>query len=253
MRFSGPLVEGRLVRRYKRFLADVEVGGEIVTAHCANPGAMLGLVEPGNRVWLSRSANRNRKLPLSWEMVEARFGDVSHIVGINTAHPNAVAAEAIGLGDAPGLIPELAGYAALRREVRYGDGRYGTASRVDIVLEAPGRPPCYVEVKNVHLMRRPGLAEFPDSVTARGARHLEELGDVAESGARAVMLFIIQMPAEGFALAADIDPAYAAAHARAAARGVESLAYTCRVAPGDATVAAEITVAGAVPIEHHTL
>lgn len=243
MRLSGPLVEGRLVRRYKRFLADIEVGGDIVTAHCANPGAMLGLTEPGNRVWLSRSENKNRKLPLSWEMVEARFGDVSHIVGINTAHPNAIAAEAIGLG----AIPELSGYTSLRREVRYGDGRYGTASRVDMLLEAEGRPPCYVEVKNVHLMRRPGLAEFPDSVTARGARHLEELGDMVEAGNRAVMLFVIQMPARHFALAADIDPVYAAAHARAKARGVESLAYACRVEPADATGAPAITLAGAVP------
>ncbi|MGV6874455.1 DNA/RNA nuclease SfsA [Pseudochelatococcus sp. B33] len=243
MRFTGPLIEGRLVRRYKRFLADVEVGGEVVTAHCANPGAMLGLTAPGNRVWLSRSANINRKLPLSWEMVEARFGSEPRIVGINTAHPNTVAAEAIGLG----LIPELAGYASLRREVRYGNGRYGTASRVDILLEAPDRPPCYVEVKNVHLMRRPGLAEFPDSVTARGARHLEELGDVVEAGSRAVMLFVIQMPADGFALAADIDPVYAAGHARAAARGVESIAYACLLEPGGEAVAAGITIAGAVP------
>lgn len=247
MRFAEPLIEGRLVRRYKRFLADIELGGEIITAHCANPGAMLGLTAPGNRVWLSRSANKKRKLPLSWEMVEADFGGVSHIVGINTAHPNTIAAEAIDLG----AIPELAGYTSLRREVRYGDGRYGTASRIDLLLEAPDRPPCYVEVKNVHLMRRPGLAEFPDSVTARGARHLEELGDVVEGGGRAVMLFVIQMAAETFGLAADIDPAYAAAHARAAARGVESIAYTCCVNPGNDSDAASITIAGAVPITDH--
>lgn len=243
MQFSAPLIEGRLVRRYKRFLADVEVGGEVVTVHCANPGAMLGLTAPRNRVWLSRSNSKSRKLPLSWEIVEAQFGDACHMVGINTAHPNTIAAEAIGLGQ----IPELVGYTSLRREVRYGDGRYGTLSRVDILLEAPDRPPCYVEVKNVHLMRRPGLAEFPDSVTSRGARHLEELGDMAETGSRAVMLFVIQMPADRFGLAADIDPAYAAAHARAALRGVESIAYTCRVEPGSDTVSAGITLADAVP------
>lgn len=237
MRFAAPLIEGRLVRRYKRFLADVEVGGEVVTAHCANPGAMLGLVAPGNRVWLSRSDNARRKLPLSWELVEAEFGGAPRLVGINTALPNALAAEAIGLGH----VPELAGYTSLRREVRYGDGRYGTMSRVDIVLEAPDRPPCYVEVKNVHLMRTADLAEFPDSVTARGARHLEELGDVVEAGGRAVMLFVIQMQAGSFALAADIDPAYARAHARAAERGVESIAYACRVE------AAGIAIDRAVP------
>lgn len=247
MRFAEPLIEGRLIRRYKRFLADIELGGDIVTAHCANPGAMLGLTAAGNRVWLSRSTNKKRKLPLSWEMVEADFGAVPHVVGINTAHPNTIAAEAIGLGNHPGVIPELEGYASLRREVRYGDGRYGTASRVDLLLEAPDRPPCYVEVKNVHLMRHGGLAEFPDSVTSRGARHLEELGDVVEAGGRAVMLFVIQMPADGFALAADIDPTYAAAHERAAARGVESIAYACDVDPGDNATPASITLAQAVP------
>ncbi|MFC0220678.1 DNA/RNA nuclease SfsA [Pseudochelatococcus lubricantis] len=239
MRFDVPLVEGRLVRRYKRFLADVEVAGEIVTVHCANPGAMTGLTAPGNRVWLSRSSNVKRKLPLSWEMVEAAFGDRLHVVGINTAHPNRIAAEAI----AEGAVPELAGYGALRREVRYGK-----ASRVDILLESPDRPACYVEVKNVHLMREPGLAEFPDSVTARGARHLEELGDMVEAGHRAVMLFVIQMPADRFTLAADIDPFYAKAFARARERGVEALALACHLDPGNADAPAAIAVSHPVPI-----
>lgn len=240
MQFDAPLIEGRLLRRYKRFLADIEVGSEVVTAHCANPGAMLGLIAPGNRVWLSRSPNKNRKLPLSWEIVEADFDGTKHYVGINTTHPNALAAEAI----AGGLIPELNGYTALRREVRYG-----ASSRVDILLEADGRPPCYVEVKNVHLMRSEGLAEFPDSVTARGARHLEELGNMVEAGHRAMMLFIIQMPAKRFTLAADIDPTYAKAFARAKLRGVESLAVTCNVNPGTDKTPASITIAHQVPID----
>jgi len=229
------LVTGRLLRRYKRFLADValDATGETVTAHCANPGAMTGLVDPGNRVWLSRAADPARKLGWSWELVEAEFGAGPALVGIHTGRPNAIAAEAI----AAGRIPALAGYADLRREVRYGQ-----ASRVDMVLDGPGRPSCYVEVKNVHLMRQTGLAEFPDSVTARGARHLEELGAMVEAGHRAVMLFVIQMPADAFALAADIDPAYATAFVRARARGVEAEAWVCRLSPH------EIVLDRAVPV-----
>ncbi|WP_296578354.1 DNA/RNA nuclease SfsA [Phreatobacter sp.] len=224
MRFPTPLVPGRLVQRYKRFLADVILdSGEAITAHCANPGAMLGLNAPGNRVWLSRADNPARKLPWSWELVEADFGAGPELVGINTAHPNALVAEAIGAG----TIPALAGYAALWREVAYG-----RASRVDMMLTAEGRPPCYVEVKNVHLMRAPGLAEFPDSVTARGAKHLDELGDMVEAGHRAVMVFLIQYGAAGrFSLARDIDPAYGRAFDRARARGVEMLAWRCRLSP----------------------
>src|SRR5499433_3563556 len=183
MRFPAPLFPATLVRRYKRFLADVELpSGETVTVHCANPGAMTGLNAAGARVWLSMSANPKRKLPHSWELVEVDLGGGAELVGINTAHPNALAAEAI----AAGAIPELSGYATLRREVRYG-----RSSRVDVLLETPGRPPCYVEIKNVHLMRRPGLAEFPDAVTARGAKHLDELATMVAAGCRAVMLFLI--------------------------------------------------------------
>jgi sugar fermentation stimulation protein A len=222
MLFPTPLYPARLLRRYKRFLADVvlEETGVETTVHCANPGAMLGLLRPGSRVWLSRSTNPARKLPYSWELVEADHGDGPQLVGINTAHPNQIAAKAI----AAGRIDELAGYGALRREVRYGLG-----SRVDILLSAQGRPDCYVEVKNVHLMRRPGLAEFPDCVTARGAKHLEELGNRVEAGERAVMLYVVQMRARRFDLASDLDPGYALAFARARARGVEAYAYACTV------------------------
>jgi len=218
MRFAAPLVPGRLIRRYKRFLADVLLDtGETVVTHVANPGAMLGLAEPGMRVWLSRSDSRTRTLPWSLELVEAD----GTIVGIHTGHPNRLVAEAITAG----AIPELAGYATVRREVAYG-----TNSRVDFLLSAPDRPDAYVEVKNVHLSRRKGRAEFPDSVTARGAKHLAELAKVAERGERAVMLYLVQRgDAEAMSLARDIDPAYAKAFDRALASGVEAIAYACRV------------------------
>src|ERR1700730_1281544 len=185
MQFTAPLIPATLIRRYKRFLADVALpSGETVTAHCANPGSMIGLAAPGAPVWLSRSDNPKRKLAHSWELVEVDLGSGAELVGINTTNPNALAAEAI----AAGLIPELAGYRSVRREVRYGKN-----SRGDFLLEEPGRPPCYVEIKNRHLMRRKGLAEFPDAVTVRGAKHLDELGTMVAAGHRAVMLFLIQI------------------------------------------------------------
>jgi sugar fermentation stimulation protein A len=216
MRFPEPLIEARLKRRYKRFLADVELsGGEVVTVHCANPGAMLGLAEPGAEIWLSPQNGPGRKLAYAWEFT--RIG--VHLVGINTARPNALVTEAI----AAGRIAELAGYPDLRREVRYGEN-----SRIDILLSGPGRPNCYVEVKNVQLMREPGLAEFPDSVTARGAKHLVELSRMAEHGLRAVMLYLVQRAdCQAFALAEDIDPVYTAAFSKALASGVEALCYSC--------------------------
>lgn len=235
MKFASPLVPATLLRRYKRFLADVELAdGSLVTAHVANPGAMTGLQTPGARVWLSRSTNAARKLPYSWELVEADFGAGTELVGVNTGLPNALVTEALHAGD----IAELAGYATTRREVKFGQ-----KSRVDFLLEDPGRPSCYVEVKNVHLMRRTGLAEFPDSVTARGARHLDELAAMVEAGHRAVMLYVIQIgSAEGFALARDIDPAYGKAFDRAIGAGVEAIAYGCRIAPDQVHVAAPVPI-----------
>ncbi|MEO5338500.1 MAG: DNA/RNA nuclease SfsA [Magnetospirillum sp. WYHS-4] len=220
MKFPHPLVPGRLVKRYKRFLADVVLeGGETVVAHCANSGSMLGVNMPGSDVWLSPAANPDRKLRWTWELLRVGEG----LVGINTAHPNALVAEAV----AAGIIPELAGYATIRREVKYGRN-----SRIDLLLEGQGRPPCYVEVKNVTLMREPGLAEFPDAVTRRGAKHLEELAAMVGQGARAVMVYLVQREdCSRFAPAADIDPAYAEGLERARRQGVEALCRACRISP----------------------
>jgi sugar fermentation stimulation protein A len=235
MRFPAPLLEGHLVQRYKRFLADVDLAsGERVTAHCANPGAMLGLAAPGSRVLLSRSTNPLRKLDYSWEFVEAAAGgDPPQLVGINTSRPNTLVAEAL----AAGRIAPLAGYAQVRREVKYGRN-----SRVDFLLETPGRPSCYLEVKNVHFMRRPTIAEFPDCIAARSAKHLRELADMAAAGARAVLIYVIQMRADRFDVARDIDPAYDAAVRHARAAGVEMYAYACRITPEDITIGAEVEI-----------
>ncbi|HKN10902.1 MAG TPA: DNA/RNA nuclease SfsA [Pseudomonadota bacterium] len=236
MRFPAPLLPATLVRRYKRFLADVVLAsGETVTVHCANPGAMTGLNVPGARIWLSRSAKAGRKLPHSWELIEVDLGAGVELVGINTSHPNALAGEAI----AAGLIPELAGYVAVRREVRYGE-----SSRVDFLLEAPSRPPCYVEIKNVHLMREQGLAEFPDAVTKRGTKHLAELAAMVAAGNRAVMLFLIQIgSAQRFKLARDVDPIYGRAFDVARGAGVEAIAYRCLISREGIEVAQPVAIA----------
>jgi sugar fermentation stimulation protein A len=225
MRFVDPLISGRLLRRYKRFLSDIELkNGERVTAHCPNPGSMLGLAEPGLPVWLSPSRNPARKLAFTWELVDLG----TTLVGINTGWANEVVAEAWE----DRRIPELADYRALRREVRYGEN-----SRIDLLLEAPGRPACYVEVKSVTL-RRDGeravspRAEFPDAVTARGAKHLGELARVVQSGGRAVLFYLVQRgDCSRVTVASDIDPGYARAFDEARARGVEVFCYDCQVGP----------------------
>jgi sugar fermentation stimulation protein A len=236
MLFCSELIPATLIKRYKRFLADVRLDdGSVATVHVANPGSMMGLHQAGSRVWLSRSPNLKRKLPLSLELIEVDFGGGAELVGINTGNPNPIVAEALKAE----AIAELKGYETIRREVRYG-----RASRVDFLLQGAGRPECYLEVKNVHLMRRPGLAEFPDSVTDRGARHLVELAAMARAGSRAVMLFVIQIPsATSFDLARDIDPAYGTAFDRARADGVEALAYTCRVSRDGVLLAAAVPIA----------
>ncbi|MDR6773971.1 sugar fermentation stimulation protein A [Azospirillum sp. BE72] len=232
MRFPTPLLQGRLIRRYKRFLADVLLDGAEVTAHVPNSGSMIGLNIPGSAVWLSRSDNPNRKLAYTLELVEAAAPWGEGLVGVNTGHPNALVAAAI----AAGTIRELAGYDRLRREVKYGRN-----SRIDVLLEddpaKPGaRPPAYVEVKNVHLRRPDGphgdAAEFPDCVTARGAKHLEEMAAMVAQGCRAVMLYLVQRgDCTHFRTAADLDPAYHDGLRRALDSGVEALCWSCAITP----------------------
>ena len=218
MLFPQPLVRGRLVQRYKRFFADVVLdGGQAVTAHCPNPGAMLGLNTPGLAVWLSKSDDPKRKLAYTLELVETEGG----LAGVNTLHPNRLVAEAL----AAGAIAELTGYASIRREVNYG-----TNSRVDFLLEGPDRPRCWLEVKNCHLSRGGGLAEFPDCVAARSAKHLRELEAMAAEGDRAVVLFVVQRTdCEAFSACHELDPVFAAALERAADAGVEVLVYGCEM------------------------
>ncbi|HIJ42738.1 MAG: DNA/RNA nuclease SfsA [Rhodospirillales bacterium] len=222
MKFPAPLIPGTLIKRYKRFLADVELsGGEIVTAHCPNTGSMLSVSAPGSAVWLSPARTPGRKLAYTWELIQV--GDT--LVGINTSMSNALVEEAIGNG----TIAELAAYPVIRREVRYGKN-----SRIDLLLESEGLPTCFIEVKNVTMKRNPkasSAVEFPDAVTTRGAKHLAELTDMVSQGARAMMVYLVQRRDGGqFSIAADIDPAYAMALGAAMAAGVEVLCYRCRVA-----------------------
>lgn len=218
MKFSPPLIETQLVKRYKRFLADVEMpDGEVITVHCANPGSMLGLTKEGNRAWISDSQNPKRKLRYSLEIIEVD----GVMVGINTSHPNKLAREAIEAG----RIPELTGYETLRTEVKYGEN-----SRIDILLQDENKADTYVEVKNVHFIRTPGLHEFPDSVTARGAKHLDEMAREVEKGNRAVMLYVIQREdGDKFQFAHDLDPNYFESFERAYAKGVEAIAIRCNI------------------------
>jgi sugar fermentation stimulation protein A len=235
MDFPTPLIRGRLLKRYKRFLCDVELeDGAVITATCANTGSMKGLVTPGATIWLSESDSPTRKYRHTWEMVEHDAGLGPTIVGINTTHPNRIVAEAI---EASRVAP-LKGYADLRREVKYGAN-----SRIDILLDDPKQGRCYVEIKNVHFMREKGLAEFPDSVTSRGAKHLDELARMVAEGHRAVMFFLVQRADAGrVSLARDIDRVYGEAFDRAVAAGVEAIAYRCDLSEKGIRLARKIPV-----------
>lgn len=216
---------GTLLQRYKRFLADIDLGDRAITAHCANPGSMTGLKSPGMKVYVSEASNPKRKLKYDFQMVELETGA---LVGVNTALPNKLVEEAVNTD----CIAELTGYETLRREVKYGTG-----SRIDFLLQSPGRRDCYVEVKSVTLSRETCLAEFPDSVTVRGAKHLDELAIMAQSGARAVMLFLMQRDdCDRFAVAGDIDPHYLARFEAATAAGVDVLVYRCEMSPEEIIV-----------------
>jgi sugar fermentation stimulation protein A len=229
-------MRGRLVQRYKRFLADVVLDdGRAVTATCPNTGSMMGLTAPGSIVWLSESNSPTRKYAHTWEMIETDLGKGPTLVGINTSHPNKIVEEAIKAG----TVKEVAGYAGLRREVKYG-----LNSRIDLLLEDTAKGICYVEIKNVHLSRKQGLAEFPDSVTERGAKHLAEMAAMVAAGHRAVMLYLVQrQDAKKLSIAEDVDPGYAAAFAKARTTGVEAVAYRCALSPD------EIRLDKAIPLE----
>lgn len=222
MRFQTPLVSARLIRRYKRFLADciLDATGEEITAHCANPGSMMGLATPGQRVWLEPNSDPKRKLKFGWRLVDHENG---HFTGVDTAAPNRVLKAALNARE----IEPLSQYTSVRSEVPYGD-----RSRIDFLLSANGQPDAWVEVKSVTLCRTQGLAEFPDSVTARGAKHLGDLAELAASGQRAVLLFLVQRTdCSAVAVARDIDPAYAIAFDAAKAAGVETIAISCKISP----------------------
>lgn len=230
MRFETPLIPAVLIRRYKRFLADCRLeDGREVTAHCANPGSMMGLAEPGMKIWLEPNDDPKKKLKYGWRLVEH---DGGHFTGVDTSVPNRALRAALENGD----VAELAAYKTVRAEVKYGAN-----SRIDFLLSQDGLPDCYVEVKSVTLSRQPGLAEFPDSVTARGTKHLGELANMAAQGHRAVMLYLVQRTdCDRFQLAADIDPAYADAFASAQAAGVERLVMGTKISPAGVEAGAPI-------------
>jgi len=234
MKFPDPLIRGKLVKRYKRFLTDVELDdGSIVVAHCANSGSMESVKEPGSEVWISPARNPDRKLKFTWELV--RVGET--LVGINTSLPNMIVSEAIESG----IVPELAGYESLRREVKYGKN-----SRIDIFLEAEDKPSCYVEVKNTTMRRNldDGPVEFPDAVTSRGTKHLMELTDMVAEGHRAVMFYLVQRgDSDTFSVAGDIDPTYAEALQSAMRAGVEVLCYGCTMTTDEITVSRQLQLA----------
>ncbi|SEW31564.1 sugar fermentation stimulation protein A [Aliiroseovarius sediminilitoris] len=220
MQFPSPLVPARLIRRYKRFLADclLEDGREVV-AHCANPGSMMGLADPGTKIWLEPNDDPKKKLKFGWRLVDHENG---HMTGVDTSVPNRALRVALDTRSVAGL----GDYHTVRPEVKYGDN-----SRIDFLLEGDDRL-TYVEVKSVTLSRQPGLAEFPDSVTARGTKHLGELANMVAQGHRAVMLYLVQRTdCDRFDLARDIDPVYGAAFDAARAAGVETMALGTRISP----------------------
>lgn len=233
--FSRPLVPATLLQRYKRFLFDAVLSdGTAITGSCPNTGSMRGLTAPGSAIWLSEHDTPTRKYRHMLEIVEAN----GTLVGINTGLPNRIAEEAIALG----MVSDLHSYEALRREQRYGRN-----SRIDILLSDPAKGLAYVEVKNVHYSRTEGLAEFPDSPTARGAKHLDELGDMVEAGHRAIMLYLVQRnDCDALRICRELDPVYARAFERAAARGVEAYAVRCAISPSGIVPAGAMTVDEAV-------
>ena len=225
MEFATPLIPARLIRRYKRFLADVTLpDGREVVAHCPNPGAMMGLADAGMKIWLEPNEDPKKKLKYGWRLVDHENG---HFTGIDTSVPNKALKAALTEYTVAGLPP----YDLVRPEVKYADN-----SRIDFLLSGQGAD-TYVEVKSVTLMRKAGLAEFPDSVTARGAKHLDALSQMVREGHRAVMLYLVQRTdCAGLTLAADIDASYSHAFDAARKTGVQVLVFDCAIDPGGVTL-----------------
>jgi sugar fermentation stimulation protein A len=228
MHYEPELIHGTLIRRYKRFLADIRLAdGTEITAHCPNPGSMLRVGIPDRPVAVSLSTNKKRKLPYTWEMIELDGG----WVGVHTGRTNALVEEALLAGQ----IVELRGFEQLRREVPCGD------SRLDFLLTFEDGPDCYVEVKNVTLTDEGRRAIFPDSVTVRGQKHLRELIGLVHAGHRAAMLFLVNRDdCDEFGPADEIDPEYGKLLREAADQGVEVLAYCARVSPKQVTLSRSI-------------
>lgn len=231
MHFSKALTKGKLIKRYKRFLADVELADKsIVTAHCPNTGSMESCYSEGCIVWLSPSENPDRKLKWTWEFTETENG----LIGVNTSRPNQVGAEAVQ----EGLLSTLSGYSSIKREVKYGKN-----SRIDLLLEDPKKKSCYVEIKNTTLKRGDEIM-FPDAVTERGLKHLEELTEMVKQGHRAVMLYFVNRPdGSYFTPAESIDKAYAQGLRRAVTEGVEIIAARVHSTP------TEMKITGTIPVQ----
>jgi len=221
--------QARLVKRYKRFLADIILpDGTEDTAHCGNPGSMMGLADSGSDIWITPNRNPKAKLSWRWEIASQSTPQGPVRVGINTGLANKVVEAALRAGE----IPELSGYASIAREVKYGTRN----SRIDLLLTDGAEPDCYVEVKSVTLRRPdgddPNAAQFPDAKTERGAKHLAELADIASAGGRATMFYLVQRgDCSHFSLAEDIDPAYARAFRDARDAGVAAICYDCDPTP----------------------
>ncbi|MFP1926514.1 DNA/RNA nuclease SfsA [Lonsdalea quercina] len=236
MQFSPPLQPATLIKRYKRFLADVVTpAGDVMTIHCPNTGAMTGCATPGDTVWYATSDNPKRRYPCTWELTETQDGD---LLCVNTLRANQVVREAI-LGQ---KIPELNSYDSLKSEVRYGE----EGSRIDFLLQSPGKADCYVEVKSVTLLQQ-DYGYFPDAVTLRGQKHIRELQYMAASGARAVLFFaVMHSGITRVSPAGHIDRRYAELLWQAQQLGVEILCYGTHLA------AEGMTVNGPLPFDNMT-
>ena len=232
MKFQSKLIKGKLIKRYKRFFIDVNTENGVVTAHCPNTGSMKGLLDTDNIVWLSKTNNPKRKLKFTWELVMDNKSKT--LVGINTQSPNKIVHEAL----LNNILKNFKGYEKIRKEVKYGNN-----SRIDFLLEGKENNPCFIEVKNVHYCPENGLAKFPDSVTSRGQKHLNELIEVKNQGNRAVMLYIVQREdCAKFGLASEIDPDYYELFKKALKKGVEVLCFSCKISLSSISIDAPLEI-----------